>query len=216
MNASAVKRLFWNKKFPLSSLSGGALLIIASDRLAHAIVVLAALVWTYALVRLALFGAERFFPKKGRSILLAFLASFITGLFFFLLWLFSPFLAMQTFFVIPFILILCVSLEADNKNQARGLQGLKEGMVVSVTNALVYGALPVIFALIREPFGFLSLSLPGGAQGIIHLFLFEDRQYFPFRLIASSSGALLLLGYVMGLYRHYKKIYASEEEKEDG
>ena len=208
MKGIAFKRLFWGKTFPLVSLSGGALLIISSDRLAHAIVVLLALVWSYSLVTLALFGAVRFFPAKGRTVLLAFLTSFVSGLFFLLLWMISPFSALQTFFIIPLIPMLCVSSEIFINFQTRSL---KQSLQGSVIEALMYGLLPVIFALIREPIGFSSLSLPGGMQGIILMFSFDNQSLFPVRLIASSSGALLLLGYITGLYRHYKNIHSPEE-----
>ncbi len=67
------------------------------------------------------------------------------------------------------------------------------------------------FALIREPLGFLSLSLPGGAQGIILLFSFEKEAFLPIHVIASSSGALLLLGYGIGLYRYFRSVNAPKE-----
>jgi Na+-transporting NADH:ubiquinone oxidoreductase subunit NqrD len=88
---------------------------------------------------------------------------------------------------------------------------LKDTLRDNVSESLTYGALIVIIALIREPLGFSSLSLPGGAQGIIMLFSFSGQLFLPIRIIASSSGALLLLGYIIGLYRHLKNIHAPEE-----
>jgi hypothetical protein len=62
------------------------------------------------------------------------------------------------------------------------------------------------FSLIREPLGFLSLSLPGGAQGSFMLFSFKAESLLPIQLIASSSGALLLLGYFFGLYNYSRNV----------
>ena len=71
----------------------------------------------------------------------------------------------------------------------------------------------IIFAIIREPFGYSSLSLPGGSQGMVFLFYGDSQSVLPVRLITSSSGALMLMGYLMGLYRHFKKIHMPEVKK---
>ena len=210
MNVFSYRHLILGKNFPLVSLSGGAILIMASDRLAHALVVTGALVWVFCLSSLAVFAGVRFFPRRGRFALLAFLTSFISGIYFLLLWIVSPFCALQTFFVFPFISMLCVSSEIFKHFEKHNI---KDTLFDSVSRALVHGALIVIFSLIREPLGFSSLSLPGGAQGIIMIFSSNGQLFLPFRLIASSSGALLLLGYLIGLYRHLKNIYSPEENR---
>jgi len=104
-----LKRLFLGKTFPLTCLSGGVLLIIASDRFAHAIIVSGALVWVYSLITLTLFFTEKYFPMQGHPTLLAFLSSFFAGIYFLLIWMISPFIALQVFFIIPLIPIFCVS-----------------------------------------------------------------------------------------------------------
>ena len=210
MNVIFFKRLFWGKDFPLARLSGAALLLMASDRLAHALTVTGALVWVYCLLSLALFAGERFFPRQGRRWALAFLSSFIAGIYFLLIWIVSPYCALQTFFVIPLVPLLCISSEIFFKNNT---SGLKDTVFTSACEALTYGTLIVIFSLIREPFGFSSLSLPGGSQGIVLLFDGDSQSILPIRIIAGSSGALLLLGYLTGLYRHYKNIYSPEEKE---
>jgi hypothetical protein len=49
--------------------------------------------------------------------------------------------------------------------------------------------------------GFMALSLPGGAQGFIELFNASDKtDFFPIRTLATVSGALLLLGYIIALF----------------
>ena len=67
------------------------------------------------------------------------------------------------------------------------------------------------FALIREPLGFLSLSLPGGAHGSVLLFSFNMKSFLPIQLIASSGGALLLLGYFWGLYKFMNKVQEGDK-----
>jgi Na+-transporting NADH:ubiquinone oxidoreductase subunit NqrD len=208
MNELAYRRLIWGRSFPLASLSGGALLIMASDRLAHALTVTAALVWVYCLSTLVVFAGTRFFPKEGRFALIIFLTSFVSGLYFLLLWIISPFCALEIFFVIPLIPILLISSDVFKHLERLGL---KDTLRDNVSESLTYGALIVIIALIREPLGFSSLSLPGGTQGITMLFSFSGQLFLPVRIIASSSGALLLLGYMIALYRNFKNIHAPEE-----
>jgi len=199
MNRLLQQRILWGDLSPFAYLSGGALLIMASDRLAHAITALVALVWVYCLSSLAVFGGARFFPRRGRSVLFAFLASFVAGLYLLLLSIIFPLGALQMFFVVAFVPMLCagsgICRRLENKSLVQVLR-------LSVAEALVAGVLIVILSLIREPLGFRSLSLPGGAQGIMLLHPFGEESPLFLRLLSGSFGALLLLGYLLGMYRH--------------
>jgi len=205
-------RIFYSDTAPLACLSGAALLIMASDRLAHAITAAGALVWVYCLSSLAAHAGAKIFPRQGKAVMLAFLTSFFAGLYLLLLWMLSPLCAIESFFVISIIPMFCMvsgifkQLETLNMDDA---------FAASCSEALILGALIAIFALIREPLGFLSLSLPGGTQGIILLFSFKIESFLPIRLIASSAGALLLLGYFLGLYR-YLRVQHGLREDENG
>jgi len=201
MNRLIQQRILWGDLSPFAYLSGGALLIIASDRLAHALTALVALVWVYCLSSLATFGGSRFFPAKGRSLIFAFLATFVAGLFLLLLWMLFPLGALQTFFVVSFVPMLCAGSGIHRRLEDKSLAQV---LRLSAVEAVVAGVLIVILALIREPLGFRSLSLPGGAQGIMLFHPFGEESAFFLRLLSSSFGALLLLGYVMGLYRHVR------------
>jgi len=187
---------------PLTCLLGGALLIMATDRFAHAIVVAGALVWVYCLTSLGVRGGAKIFPERGRTILITFVAFFMTSVYLWLLWLFSPICTMQTFFVISLVPVFCAGTVTFKRLENLSLV---ETVSTFAAESLVIGILILIFSLIREPFGFSSLSLPGGAQGIVLLFSFETKSVLPIRLIAGSSGALLLLGYSLGLYQYFKK-----------
>jgi hypothetical protein len=181
---------------------------MASGRLAHAIIVTAAILWIFCLKSLTAFFGARFFPKYGRLALLAFIASFFAGVFLFLIWLFSPFCAMETFFAVSLVALLCLSSGIYRELQAKNLPDV---MYDSAFEALSIGVFIVIFALVREPLGYASLSLPGGSQGIVLLFSSEMESFLPIRLAASSSGAFLLLGYFLALYRRPNR--ALQEEK---
>ncbi|MDR0494792.1 MAG: hypothetical protein LBG95_04100 [Treponema sp.] len=211
MNTSLRYRIFRSNASPLASLSGAALLIMASDRLAHAILVSGALVWTYCLSSLAAYFGVQFFPRRGRTLLLAFLSSCITGFYLLLLWMLSPLCAMEVFFVISLIPMFCMVSDVFKRLETLVLY---DAFLESFFEALVLGVLIVLFAIIREPLGFLSLSLPGGARGIVLLFSVNAESFFPVCLITSSSGALLLLGYFLGLYRYFRAENTPQEDKE--
>jgi len=201
-------RFFHSDAAPLAYLSGAALLIMASDRLAHAITAAGALVWVYCFSSLTAHISAQAFPRQGRTVLLAFLTSFFAGIYLLLIWILSPLCAIESFFVISIIPLFCMVSGIFKRSE---IQFLEDVLVDSCSEALLLGTLIVIFALIREPFGFLSLSLPGGAQGTVLLFSFKTESFLPVRLIASSAGALLLLGYLLGLYRYFRTQYGLRE-----
>ena len=201
-------RIFWSNASPAVCLSGSALVIIASDRLAHAIVIAGALLWVYCLATLAVHVGSSVFPRQGRGTLLVCLASFIASIYLLLLWIVAPLCVLQMFFVISLVPVVCM-LSGTLDRLAD--QSLKEKIFNSFSESLIIGMLIIFFAIIREPLGYLSLSLPGGAQGIILLFSFENEALLPIRLIASSCGALLLSGYFLGLYRYYRAVKTPKE-----
>ena len=191
-------RIAWGEISPMAWLSGGALLVIASDRLAHALIAAVALLWVYCLSPLAVHAGARIFPRQGRAALLAILVSFIACVFLFLLWILFPLCALKMFFIISFIPL--IFLGSGNFQKLETLN-LSEKFFTFFSEALIMGILLIIFSIIREPLGYSSLSLPGGTHGLIFLLSFEPGYIFPIHLAASSSGALLLLGYFLGLYR---------------
>ena len=212
MNKPLHYRIFHGNTVPLISLSGAALLIMVSDRLAHAIVVTGALVWVYCLSSIAAYFGVRFFPRRGRTILLVFLTSFIAGLYLLLLWILSPLCAMEVFLVISIIPLFSMGSGIFRQMETFSIETVVSH---SFSEAMILGALLVLFALIREPLGYLSLSLPGGSQGIVLLFSFSTESFLPIHLITSSCGALLLLGYFLGLYRYLKAQYTPQEGKDE-
>jgi len=206
-----VQNIFHNDAPLLTCLSGAALLIIASDRLAHAIAVSGALIWVYSLSSLAAYAGARFLPQRGRTLLLAFLTSFFAGVYLLLLWILSPLCALEIFFVISLIPMFCMVSGILKQLETQSIDDI---LFSFLSEAMILGALIIIFALIREPLGYLSLSLPGGARGMILLFSFSTESFLPIHVIASSCGALLLLGYLLGLYRYLKTKYTPQEDND--
>jgi hypothetical protein len=160
------------------------------------------MVWVFCCTSLTAFFGSRIFPIRGRPALLAFIASFFTGVFLFLLWLFSPFCAMETFFIVSLVPLLCLCSGVSKKSETKDPL---EILYASALEALTIGAAIIIFAIIREPIGYAAISLPGGSQGMVFLFSSETESLLPIRLAATSSGALLLLGYIWGFYRRLQQ-----------
>ena len=206
MTNTSTIRVFLRNASPTTCFFGAGLLIMASDRLAHAIPVAGALVWVYCLSVLAIHAGSRIFPRQGKKVLFATLASFVASIYMLLLWIISPLSALSTFFALAFIPLIFMASGIFNRIASKSLT---DKMLVSLSEALMLGLLIIIFAIIREPIGYASLSLPGGVQGIVLLFSFNGESFLPISLISSSCGALLLLGYILGLYRYYKNAAAS-------
>jgi len=211
MNGNLRRRVFLGDLSPFAFLSGGALLVIASDRLAHALTTLAALAWVYCLSALAAFGAGRFFPKRGGTVVFAFVASFAAGTFLLLLWFLFPLGAMQVFFVVSLVPAICAGSGLFRRVGDAGPIG---ALRIAFAEAMAAGSLVVALSLIREPLGFRSLSLPGGAQGIMLFYPFGEESPLFLRLLSGSFGALILLGYLLWLYRGAKAKRAVEGDDE--
>jgi hypothetical protein len=191
-------------------LAGGGLLIIASNRVAFALVACAALLWVYVLTVLAAFTAKPILPKRGLMVILLFLSSLIGSLFLLVLWLLNPLLALGSAFIILLCPVYCMGSELFTHLDS---QTLKKALVKTLMDAAILGLLIIAFALIREPLGFMTLSVPvREGPGMVELFKEEDgRSLFPIRILSSAGGALLLLGYGVALFRHLRKPYIQEE-----
>jgi len=194
--------VLFNKITPVAALPGCGLLIIASGRLSHAITVACALAWVYCLTTFVIYAAARIFPRHGRTALISFLASFMAAFYLLILWLISPLCALESFFSVSLVPIFYMASGVSKRFDAFSAE---DSFFSSFFEALSLGVLLLAFALIREPLGFLSLSLPGGSQGSVMLFSFSEESFLPVQLIASSGGALLLLGYFWGIYKYVNK-----------
>ncbi|GHV82464.1 hypothetical protein AGMMS49991_10220 [Spirochaetia bacterium] len=200
--------LFWGSASPLSALTGAGLLILASCRTAFALVTLGALVWVYALTVLAAHFAGPVLPEKGKGMVIICLSSVLGSFYLLFLFLMNPFLALEMSLIISLVPVCCFA--ADLVKRVGGLKP-ENALWRALEEALVFGGLIFALALIREPLGFGSLSLPGGSRGIIELFNAGNGVFFPVRIFGSSAGALLLLGYGAALFHRFRNTGTSAE-----
>ena len=193
--------LFWGKNSPLASLSGIALLVIASGRIAFALICSLALVWVYVFVLTAAKLGGSYFPQWGRNIALLFLSALAAGIFFILLWIFNPILAMESaffVFLVPLVFIGCGLFNRVIEYD------LGEVVTQALAEALIHGLLILGLSLIREPLGYGSVSFPG-------LDIIRFARTEPLRFLQASSGALIILGYIIAVYRRFRNEITNSE-----
>ncbi|MDR0524668.1 MAG: hypothetical protein LBG90_02205 [Spirochaetaceae bacterium] len=194
---------------PFSSLSGLGLAIIASGRLAFGLTTAAALLWVYAGTITVRYFARPVYPVIGGRVPLIFIAGFWGSGFLLFLWFYSPLLAFQASFSLMLIPCYCVGSPLFAVPMPEGKASAPVFKKILQKASLEAGGLGLIIlalSLIREPIGYMSLSLPGGTQGIVELFPpLEDPSFLPLRIISESAGGFLLLGYAGALFHSAKK-----------
>jgi Na+-transporting NADH:ubiquinone oxidoreductase subunit NqrD len=195
---------------PLTTLSAAALLVVASSRLAFAIIAMIDVTVVYLFTALIseILRRVRIFkqspheiwllPKKNQKIFCLFLSNFIGCIFFFVLYCISPLLALETIFITLFVTMFVYLEEAGEKYSDMPLLHIVKKCF---TDSAFLGILAIFIALIREPIGYATLSLPGGNSGIIELFNKDGSFPFTVEIISLSSGAFLLIGFIMTMFR---------------
>jgi len=204
MNTQMQSHLFWGINSPLTSLTGVALLLTASGRIGFALVCTLALLWVYVFVMAAAKLGGAYFPLWGRNMALLFLSSLAAEIFLLLLWILDPEMALESVFFIFLVPLVFM---------ASGLCGrvleydIVEVISQAIAEALILGMLILGLALIREPLGFGSISVPG-----LNIVRFVREE--PMRFLQASSGALIILGYGTAVYRHNRNRYINSEENQ--
>lgn len=212
MNRRFESHLFWGSHSPLSILSGTGLIVLASGRFAFALICTGAVIWVFGLSALIYSCARPILPERGRNVILLFLSSFLCGIFMFLVGLLNPLLIMSTFFFLLLVPPFCLGsgfFEASRQEYP------VEVISRALLEAGVLGGIVLAISLIREPLGLGSLSFPGGAQGVTELFGGGEEDFAPFRLLSMSAGGLLLLGYLIALFRFIRERSGGTPREED-
>ena len=201
MNQRFKTHLFWGSHSPFALFTGTALIILASSRLVFALVSSAALIWVYGLTSLVFLNARKFMPVNGKMIILLFLSTFFCGMYLLFLGFLNPLLTLGIF---PFLMLIAPCCLGTNFYEASDSIIPLDGFFRSLLEAMVLSGIILALALIREPLGMGTLSFPGGPQGIIEL-SFGNDAFVPVRLFSVSGGGILLFGYGVAVYRHFKE-----------
>jgi hypothetical protein len=197
--AAKVIGLFYS---PVSSMSGIALFIIASSRFSYAIAAAGALFWVFILSAFINTLQHDVTSNIRHKMLNVMLSSFTAGVYFFLLYMLNPLFAMET----SLICALTPVYFLGSKFSA-ALENLPVEEIFSEARRepLSLGVLTIVFSLIREPLGFAAISIPGGSRGITELFSAQGGYFYPMQLVSSSTGALILLAYIITVFHRFKK-----------
>lgn len=215
MNSHMQSHLFWGIHSPLSAFTGIGLIVIASGRIVSALICVFALLWVNAFTLFAAGIGRKALPSKGDDAVLVFVSSFAGFLVYFFVCLLSPFQAMEN----AFSIVLCPAfLLASGLYHRVKEYDTAEMVFQAVCEALVLGALILALALIREPLGSGSVSLPG--PGLIRFIGGESGvpsgeprvPLEPMALLKLSSGVLIVLGYGVALYRGRRNLYTNQED----
>ena len=204
-------RLFWGAGSPLATLAGAGLLVMASARTAYALITLGALVWVYTLSAVIITLAGNILPVRGRYLAALGVSSALGGLYLLIIELLNPLLALESALYIALTPVVCHIAGVTSRLAARTAPGdaphggrrdverTEEAILAAFLEALVYGALLVALALVRELLGLGTISLP-------------------VRVLDSSAGAFFLLGYGIAFFNRLRTRYTgavplSTEEK---
>jgi len=219
---------FWGSSSPLGGLAGAGLLVIASARMSWAITVAGSLFWVYGLSSfsyafLSSGAFKKFFPSAGQKILYTCLASFWGSLYLVMFWLLCPFAAFEVLIPLLLVPLFCsgtggavlIEFSEENHNLQPNAKSIDifDCASEAVAQAVTLSGLLIAFSIIREPLSYCSLSFPGTYSGMITIMYFKAGSFFPIGIFASSSGALLLLGYFICLYQYCKNAFFPGDKK---
>jgi hypothetical protein len=210
VNQRYQSHVFLGDHAPLVSLASAGFLIMGTGRTAYALVSAGALLWVYVLTVLVMTAAKPALPVRGKTAIRLFVSSFWGCLFLLFLFLINPVMASEISLLAALAPVSCTASKLCGR-----LEPLDTGEALgrAFAEALALGLPVLALALIREPLGSGSLSLPGGPGGLRLLFSY-DGAFFPVRIIAAASGALILLGYGTALFRRYRSGYIRSEDRE--
>ena len=187
---------------PLSTLTGAGLLILATTRLAHAIICAGGILWVFIFTTLVFYAAKKIMPKQGKIIILLFLTSFICSVYILLAGFINPLLISGTWFFLLLIPPYCAG-----SGFFQGLEKEEVSVIVRAAglDALGISLLVIAVSLIREPLGMGSLSFPGGIWGVHEIFSAADNGgFFPVKILSVSAGGFIILGFGITIFRRLR------------
>lgn len=211
MNPDIQSHPLWGRQAPLSSLAGLGFILIASGRTAFALLGALAAVWTFVATVLTARSAAAVLPRFGRYFILTLLSCFYTAFFHLILSILSPVMAAEAALLLFLLPALFMSSGLWRRVESSPLD---VAVRRSLAESLVIGSITVALALVREPFGFGSISVPG-PRGITELLGSPFAAESAMRFVASSSGALVILGYLAALFRSLKGLHVRALDRQE-
>jgi Na+-translocating ferredoxin:NAD+ oxidoreductase RnfE subunit len=147
----------WGAHSPLMSLTGIALIIASSSRLSSAILVFFVLAAIHIITLAIMYAGKPIIPEKYKTAITIMLVTFITSLFYLVVSMIHPVSAWELELVIFLIPITFLSSHLERKDHQFSPG---EEIMIGAKQSVILGGIIVVIALIREPLGYGTLSLP--------------------------------------------------------
>ncbi|MDR2491143.1 MAG: hypothetical protein LBD20_07055 [Spirochaetaceae bacterium] len=187
---------------PYIPLSAVTLIVLATGRLSAALIGIAALFWTFTFSLCICRCLKKLLPESGKRFIVIMVSSLIASFFYLILYGINPVMAIESSLHIAVTPFIYCSYRFEKQD---GGTELSEIVLPPLSAVFSISVLMFAFALIREPLGYASLSLPGGKAGIIELFNRGGGFPYAVEFIARSAGVLLILGYVLAAFRRINR-----------
>jgi hypothetical protein len=182
---------------PFSTMSGAALFLVAGSRLSFALVAAGAVALVFAAGAAAERPAWCFTSRPYRRLCNMLAAALAGGVYLFALHLFFPLLALECGLVCAIVPAVYMESGADIIRE-RPPSRRTPGEAALTPIGLVMTTLAV--ALVREPLAYGTLTMPTEAGGLTEVWRIAG--FLPVRVIASTTGALLLFAYGAAAFQY--------------
>ena len=202
LNETVQKYAYTWTEPPFVPLSAVTLIVLATGRLSTALIAIAALFWTFTFSLLICHCLKKLLPESGKRFIVIMVSSLIASFFYLMLYIINPIIALESSLLIAITPFIYCSYRFEKKD--RGAE-LSEILLPPLSVVFSVSILMFAFALIREPLGYASLSMPGGKTGIVELFNRSGSFPYAVEFIAASAGAFLILGYVLAVFRRINR-----------
>jgi hypothetical protein len=202
---------FWTDAGPLYSLSAAILLIVPTSRTAYAVLMFLCLlivnpiaVLSIRLARGRVSGPYFFMAQVVAVSAFASCFSAAAGI----LW---PLTVFDMRLYLGAVPVFFLSSRIYERSAAASSFG---AFISAAEEAFIVGALGLAVSLIREPFGFGSLSLPA-ADGLMLLFASDAASAVAARSLSAAAGGFWVLGYGLALYKKIRvRLYGARSPRE--
>jgi len=188
---------FWGSDGHLSSLSNFVLLFAVTSRMAHAILISLVVFLVFTITSLVMKASAILVPRRHDFFIRVLIVSAFTAVASRLFSIFWPITVRDCAFYLGAIPLCYLSgsfnLRCESKSPLAAL-------ILSIKDTLVFSALAFALALVREPFGYGAISVPG-PEGVIEFFGLNAVTNVGARFASAGAGAFILIGYLVALYR---------------
>ncbi|MCX7655831.1 MAG: hypothetical protein N2Z76_04840 [Treponemataceae bacterium] len=205
---------FWGYTSPLYTLWAVGFLVFSSSSLAYSIIAFIDILGVFLISSVAILCFRyvgKIEERTSGHIFIVMVPAFVQYVFLLALSFISPVLYVETFFfllIVPF-LFLASGVPGGDFSAPQRVVGQ------SIIKALIVGMVGLVLSCIREPFGHGSLTIPT-RYGAVNFLSSEQAASIAIQLLASTAGFLILFGYVVALYRFFRRVYRHYLEQKEG